>query len=121
MAQLQLNEKNTTTPKPEERKTRSAVVFTRPFKFTIPCKVCGVVGHLNDDCPYMKRVPNNVTEVGKGYEIVTFRGEKHAVRMLCGYCHISADHQSDDCPHKSKIIAWKNSLRKPPPVGPVTS
>ncbi|XP_048442094.1 uncharacterized protein LOC103957586 [Pyrus x bretschneideri] len=82
MAQLQLNEENTTTPKPEERKMHSAVVFTRPFKFTIPCKVCGVVGHLNDSCPYMTRVPNNVTEVGKGYEIVTFRGERHAVRMV---------------------------------------
>ncbi|KAB2594765.1 hypothetical protein D8674_030215 [Pyrus ussuriensis x Pyrus communis] len=56
MAQLQLNEENTTTPKPEERKMHSAVVFTRPFKFTIPCKVCGVVGHLNDSCPYMTLV-----------------------------------------------------------------
>ncbi|KAB2594766.1 hypothetical protein D8674_030216 [Pyrus ussuriensis x Pyrus communis] len=60
----------------------SAVVFTRPIKFTIPCKVCGVVGHLNDDCPYMIRVPNNVTEVGKGYEIVTFRGKRHAESMV---------------------------------------
>ncbi|XP_048442320.1 uncharacterized protein LOC103957589 isoform X2 [Pyrus x bretschneideri] len=121
MAQLQLNEENTTTPKPEERKMHRAVVFTRPIKFTIPCKVCGVVGHLNDDCPYMIRVPNNVTEVGKGYEIVTFRGKRHAESMVCGYCHIGADHQNDDCPHKSKIIARRNSLRKASPAGPLTS
>ncbi|RXH94028.1 hypothetical protein DVH24_016095 [Malus domestica] len=112
MAQLELN-KNTTTPNSQPH-----VKFARPFKFTVPSEVCGVVGHYNDRCPYIKvGLPDNVTEAPKGYEIVTFRGGKRAVRiMFCGCCKMLRDHKIKDCPNKSETAIMNSILKaaRPP-------
>ncbi|CAN6567266.1 unnamed protein product [Malus baccata var. baccata] len=120
MAQLQLDEENTTTPK-----SQPLVKFGGPFKFTVPCEVCGVVGHYNDRCPYIEvGLPDNVTEAPKGYEIVNLRGGKRAVRiMFCGCCKMLRDHKIKDCPNKSEMTAIMNSILKAarPPAGPLSS
>nr|XP_028960922.1 uncharacterized protein LOC114825945 [Malus domestica] len=118
MAQLELN-KNTTTPNSQPH-----VKFARPFKFTVPSEVCGVVGHYNDRCPYIKvGLPDNVTEAPKGYEIVTFRGGKRAVRiMFCGCCKMLRDHKIKDCPNKSETAIMNSILKAArPPAGLLTT
>ncbi|KAB2627511.1 hypothetical protein D8674_021129 [Pyrus ussuriensis x Pyrus communis] len=122
LAKLQLDEGNTTTPKskPEEKKMSRAFTAEKPFRFQFkhPCEVCNVFGHWSDLCPYLKRIPDNVTEVGKGYIILDGRGLRYADMMFCLLCGKFRDHEDEDCPDLSKFIAEGHPLLNLVPRSP---
>ncbi|CAN6697006.1 unnamed protein product [Malus baccata var. baccata] len=122
LAKVQLDEENTTTPKskPEEKKMSRAFTAEKPFRFQFkhPCEVCNVFGHWSDKCPYLKRIPDNVTEVGKGYRILDGRGLRYADMMCCLLCGKFCDHEDEDCPDLSKFIAEGHPLLNRVPRSP---
>ncbi|XP_009336535.2 uncharacterized protein LOC103929113 isoform X1 [Pyrus x bretschneideri] len=64
------------------------------------CEICSKPDHWYDMCPWRKRLPKGVTQVGKGY--VVERGR--AVRLECVYCHEIGTHMLNDCPHFKKLL-----------------
>ena len=114
LAKLRLDEENTTTstPKPEEKNTNWAVIAEKPFQFPFrhPCELCNVFGHWHHFCPYLECIPDNVTQVPKGYEICYERGVRYAEMINCVLCGKFGDHVSKNCPERSKFMAIIDSV-----------
>ncbi|CAN6713683.1 unnamed protein product [Malus baccata var. baccata] len=104
--QLQLEEKNTL---PAILEDNNPTCLARPKLIIKPgtfssmpstCRICSEYGHFPGMCPWRKRLPKGVTQVGKGYIVKWGR----AVRLECVYCYEIGTHMLNDCPHFKKLL-----------------
>ncbi|CAN6713682.1 unnamed protein product [Malus baccata var. baccata] len=105
--QLQLEEKNTLPAFLKEDNNPTCLsrpkLIIKPCTFSsmpTTCRICSEYGHFPGMCPWRKRLPKGVTQVGKGYVVEWGR----AVRLKCVYCYEIGTHMLNDCPHFKKLL-----------------
>nr|XP_028963209.1 uncharacterized protein LOC114826659 isoform X1 [Malus domestica] len=108
LAQIQLEEKGTCPAFSKEDKIPKCIVEPRIVsELPSSCPICTKFGHAPEQCPWRRRLPFGVTQVGKGYEIYGRR-----VHILwCSFCDEIGHHRTSEClkPNKKieKTRLWK--------------
>ncbi|CAN6720139.1 unnamed protein product [Malus baccata var. baccata] len=99
LAQLHLEEKNTSSAFYKEDKIPNFIVEPRIVsKMPSRCPICTKFGHAPEQCPWRRRL--GVTQVGKGYEIYGW-----PVHILwCSFCDEIGHHWTSECPKPDKKI-----------------
>nr|XP_028963207.1 uncharacterized protein LOC114826658 [Malus domestica] len=100
LAQIQLEEKSTSPALFKEDKIPKCIVEPRIVsELPSSCPICTKLGHAPEHCPWRRRLPFGVTQVGKGYEIYGRR-----VNILwCSFCD-EIGHRTSECPEPNKKI-----------------
>ncbi|CAN6584523.1 unnamed protein product [Malus baccata var. baccata] len=100
LAQIQLEEKSTSPALFKEDKIPKCIVEPRIVsELPSSCPICTKLGHASEHCPWRRRLPFGVTQVGKGYEIYGRR-----VNILwCSFCD-EIGHRTSECPELNKKI-----------------
>ncbi|CAN6720147.1 unnamed protein product [Malus baccata var. baccata] len=99
LAQIQLEEKSTSPALFKEDKIPKCIVEPRIVsELPSSCPICTKLGHASEHCPWRRRLPFGVTQVGKGYEIYGRR-----VNILwCSFCNEIGHHWFSECPEWNK-------------------
>ncbi|CAN6584520.1 unnamed protein product [Malus baccata var. baccata] len=99
LAQIQLKEKSTSPALFKEDKIPKCIVEPRIVsELPSSCPICTKLGHAPEHCPWRRRLPFGVTQVGKGYEIYGRR-----VNILrCSFCNEIGHHWFSECPEWNK-------------------
>ncbi|TQE06277.1 hypothetical protein C1H46_008126 [Malus baccata] len=99
LTQLQLEEKNICPAFFKEDKIPKFIVKPRIVsELPSSCPICTKFDHAPEQCPWRRRLPFGVTQVGKGYEIY-----RRSVNILwCSFCDEIGDHRISECAEWNK-------------------